>query len=115
MQLANYAIDQTVNAFHAAFEPPPDFTLSDWADSERVLGADHPSTLTSRNNLAYAYRSAGRLEEAITEFEGLLADCERVLGLAHPITQTVRSNLTAVRRQRTDGPSDEARPWRPNA
>ena len=30
-------------------------------DSERVLGADHPNTLTSRNNLAYAYQTAGRL------------------------------------------------------
>ncbi len=29
------------------------------ADSERVLGADHPQTLTSRNNLAYAYQAAG--------------------------------------------------------
>ena len=30
------------------------------ADRERVLGADHPDTLTSRNNLAGAYESAGR-------------------------------------------------------
>jgi hypothetical protein len=29
------------------------------ADAERVLGADHPDTLTSRNNLAGAYESAG--------------------------------------------------------
>jgi len=31
---------------------------------QRVLGPDHPDTLTSRNNLAYAYRSAGKLERA---------------------------------------------------
>jgi hypothetical protein len=30
------------------------------ADFERVLGPDHPDTLTSRNNLATAYRAAGR-------------------------------------------------------
>ena len=30
------------------------------ADQERVLGPDHPDTLTSRNNLANAYRDAGR-------------------------------------------------------
>ena len=30
-----------------------------------MLGDDHPDTLTSRNNLAYAYESAGRLDEAI--------------------------------------------------
>ncbi|WP_372455452.1 tetratricopeptide repeat protein [Nonomuraea ceibae] len=31
------------------------------ADRERVLGADHPNTLTFRNNLAYAYQPAGDL------------------------------------------------------
>ena len=30
------------------------------ADQERVLGPDHPDTLQSRNNLALAYRAAGR-------------------------------------------------------
>jgi YD repeat-containing protein len=37
-----------------------------FADFERVLGETHPDTLTSRNNLAYAYQAAGRLAEAIT-------------------------------------------------
>jgi len=35
------------------------------ADQERVLGADHPDTLITRNNLASAYRAAGRTAEAI--------------------------------------------------
>ena len=30
------------------------------AARERVLGPDHPDTLPSRNNLANAYRAAGR-------------------------------------------------------
>ena len=34
------------------------------ADRERVQGADHPDTIAARANLAYAYRSAGRLREA---------------------------------------------------
>jgi Tetratricopeptide repeat len=34
------------------------------ADREQLLGDTHPSTLTSRNNLAYAYQAAGRLAEA---------------------------------------------------
>jgi hypothetical protein len=34
------------------------------ADRRRVLGDDHPDTLTSRHNLACAYQSAGRLAEA---------------------------------------------------
>ena len=32
-------------------------------DSTRILGPDHPDTLISRNNLADAYRAAGRTEE----------------------------------------------------
>ncbi len=59
----------------------------------RVLGSDHPDTLGSRNNLAYAYRSAGRLGEAIPLFERTLADLERVLSPDHPNTLTTRHNL----------------------
>jgi hypothetical protein len=36
-----------------------------FADRQRVLGPGHPGTLTSRNNLAAAYRAAGRLDDAI--------------------------------------------------
>ena len=32
------------------------------ADCERLLGPDHPHTLTSRNNLAAACRAAGRAD-----------------------------------------------------
>jgi tetratricopeptide (TPR) repeat protein len=63
------------------------------ADRERVLGRDHPATLTSRNNLAYAYQPAGRLGEAIPLLEQTLADAERVLGGDHPDTLTSRNNL----------------------
>ena len=54
------------------------------ADQERVLGPDHPDTLNSRNNLAIAYRAAGRTDEAITLHEQTLAARERVLGPDHP-------------------------------
>ena len=58
-----------------------------------MLGPDHPDTLISRNNLAGAYESAGRLGEAIPLSEQALADCERVLGPDHPGTLTSRNNL----------------------
>lgn len=61
-----------------------------------MLGPDHPGTLASRSNLAYAYQSAGRLDEAITLFEQVLADAERVLGAAHPTTRTIQENLAAA-------------------
>jgi len=34
------------------------------ADRKRVLGENHPHTLNTRDNLAHAYRAAGRVEEA---------------------------------------------------
>ena len=58
-----------------------------------LLGPDHPRTLTSRDNLAGAYRAAGRLTEAITLYEQVLPDSIRVLGENHPNTLTSRNNL----------------------
>ena len=43
------------------------------ADLGRVLGSGHPDTLTAQNNLAAAYRDAGRFGEAIPLFERTLA------------------------------------------
>ena len=68
------------------------------ADRERVLGADHPDSLQSRNNLAGAYRSAGRVSEAIALFERALADRERVLGADHPDSLQSRNNLAGAYR-----------------
>ena len=59
----------------------------------KILGDDHPHTLASRNNLAHAYYSAGRLDEAIPLYEEVLADRVRVLGADHPDTLTSRNNL----------------------
>jgi len=63
------------------------------ADCQRVLGVEHPDTLASRHNLAYAYQAAGRVGDAITLFEQVLADRERVLGVEHPDTLASRHNL----------------------
>ena len=63
------------------------------ADRERALGPDHPDTLLSRNNLAYAYQSAGRLSEGIPLFERTLADRERIMGRDHPDTISSQNNL----------------------
>jgi hypothetical protein len=67
------------------------------ADTERVLGADHPDTLGSRNNLAYAYESAGRTGEAIPLHEQTPADSEWVLDAGHPHTLGSRNNLEHAR------------------
>ncbi|WP_406271114.1 FxSxx-COOH system tetratricopeptide repeat protein [Streptomyces sp. NBC_00191] len=59
----------------------------------QVLGESHPDTLMSRNNLAYAYKSAGDLGRAIPLLEATLAQREQVLGESHPDTLTSRNNL----------------------
>jgi len=63
------------------------------ADFERVLGRDHPATLSSRNSLAAAYQLAGQPAAAIPLFEVTLATQERVLGPDHLDTLTSRHNL----------------------
>ena len=63
------------------------------ADRLRVLGADHPSTLTTRGNLALWLGEAGRVDEAIAALEVLLADRLRVLGADHPSTLAPRNSL----------------------
>jgi hypothetical protein len=69
------------------------------ADRERVLGADHPGTLATRDNLAAAYRGAGRTAEAIAQYEQVLAGRERVLGADHPDTLATLNNLATAYRE----------------
>jgi tetratricopeptide (TPR) repeat protein len=76
------------------------------ADRERLLGPDHPHTLSSRFHLALVYESARRLNEAISLYEQTLADRERVLGTDHPHTVTSRTNLASA--HRSAGRLDEA-------
>ena len=66
------------------------------AQAGNFLGPDHPDTLASRNNLAYAYRDAGRLNEAIPLFEQALTDRTRILGPHHPDTLASRNNLASA-------------------
>ena len=65
-------------------------------DLERALGGDHPDTLNSRNSLATAYLSAGRVAEAIPLFEQTLAVRQRLLGLDDPDTLTSQNNLASA-------------------
>ena len=62
----------------------------------RTLGPNHPDTLVSRGNLAAAYLSAGRLEQAVPLFERNLTDRERVLGPDHTRTLASRGNLASA-------------------
>jgi hypothetical protein len=50
---------------------------------KKKLGADHPSTLTSMNNLAFMRKVQGYDEEAIRHKEKCVLSCTRVLGFHH--------------------------------
>ena len=71
-----------------------------------ALGPDHPKTFTLRHNLAYAYQTAGRLDEAISLFEQTLDDFTRILGPDNPGTLATRNNLANA--YRAAGRLDEA-------
>ena len=88
-------------------DPQAALSLSDAVNLlDETLGPDHPRTLASRNNLAHAYRSAGRLKEAIDLYERTLEDRERTLGPDHPDTLASRGGLAGA--YRSAGRLDEA-------
>ena len=68
------------------------FHKSILAISERVLGPEHPSTLSSLNNLANLYKNLGQYEQAESLYQRALTTYEHVLGTDHPNTITVREN-----------------------
>jgi tetratricopeptide repeat protein len=53
---------------------------------KRVLGQEHPSTLTSMGNLASTYQNQGRWKEAKDLQKQELEICSRVLDAEHPDT-----------------------------
>ncbi|MFE3145026.1 tetratricopeptide repeat protein [Streptomyces scopuliridis] len=59
-------------------------------DRTRVLGPDHPDTLTVRHNHAWYLGKAGEHAEAARLFADLVPDMARVLGPDHPDTLTTR-------------------------
>ncbi|MEU2063794.1 FxSxx-COOH system tetratricopeptide repeat protein [Streptomyces sp. NPDC013455] len=63
------------------------------AQLRHTLGDTHPETLTSRNNLGYAYRDAGDVKRAIPLLETTLAQRREVLSEVHPSTLISCNNL----------------------
>ncbi|MEU4515388.1 tetratricopeptide repeat protein [Nonomuraea wenchangensis] len=70
------------------------------ADQERLLGSDDRVTLITRNDLAEAYRMAGRLDRSLDLFRATLEARERTLGPGHPETLISYNNLAGVERAR---------------
>jgi tetratricopeptide (TPR) repeat protein len=51
---------------------------------KRVLGAEHPDTLTSMSNLAFTWKRQGRGAEALNLMEECVQLRTRILGADHP-------------------------------
>ncbi|KAK4220475.1 kinesin light chain 1, partial [Podospora fimiseda] len=63
---------------------------------EKVLGKEHPHTLTSMNNLALVLDKLGKYEEAEKMHRQVLQLREKVLGKEHPHTLASMNNLALV-------------------
>jgi Tfp pilus assembly protein PilF len=61
-----------------------------------VLGAEHPNTLTSVNQLGLVLASQRKYEEAEAMYRRALDGSEKVLGAEHPDTLTSLNNLGYV-------------------
>jgi hypothetical protein len=61
-----WLLDTAGSYLHTRGEPGPAYTLFEraYTDRRRVLGEDHPDTLTSANNLAVDLRKLGEYERA---------------------------------------------------
>ena len=65
----------------------------------RILGDDHPDTLTAMGNLASTYWQQGRTGEAAALGEEVLQKRRRILGDDHPHTLTSMNNLASTYRR----------------
>src|SRR5262245_44277657 len=63
---------------------------------KRVLGEEHPSTLTSMANLASTYWNQGRWNEAEKLEVAVMEISKRLLGEEHPDTLTSMANLAST-------------------
>ena len=63
------------------------------ADAEQLLGWEHFKTLNTGNDLATAYRTAGRADQAIAIQERIIATSRTVLGSEHSHTLGYLGNL----------------------
>jgi tetratricopeptide (TPR) repeat protein len=78
-----------------------------------VLGAEHPETAQSLNNLALLYAREGRYEQAEPLYQRALAICEKRLGAEHPHTRAVQANYTRLLQKITDEQAQQPTPLNP--
>ncbi len=71
-----------------------------WIDADnsvaKTLGSDHPSTLTTKSNLANALSNHCKYNEALSTYKSVFDVKKKVLGHDHPSTLTTQSNMALV-------------------
>jgi hypothetical protein len=67
---------------------------------QRVLGREHPDTLTSMNNLASTFCNQGRWNEAEELQTQVTNSIRTTLGEDHPSTVAAIANLASIRKKR---------------
>jgi len=72
------------------------------AINEKVLGAEHPDTASSLNNLGFLLQAQGEVEAARPYYEQALDILEKKLGPDHPHTMIVRGNLESLANYASD-------------
>ena len=84
----------------------------------RVLGPEHPDTLSSMRNLALDYEMQGKYAEAEALMSEALEIYRRVLGSEHPSTVGTMSNLARIHEDQGKFSRPRyftGRPWRSRA
>jgi len=67
------------------------------AGTEKLLGPEHPDTVTPLLSLAHVYHWAGYTDDAIETLERVVAARERLIGPEHESTREARAELRAWR------------------
>jgi len=63
---------------------------------EKALGAEHPDTASTYNNIAGIYQDQGDYEKALAWYGKALAIREKALGAEHPDTASTYNNIAGV-------------------
>ncbi|UKZ96572.1 uncharacterized protein TrAFT101_011354 [Trichoderma asperellum] len=107
LKFGDYSTDNMANSNLLLKVAWSSFLLGKYQDAEtfyyqaleilpKVLGAEHPHTLTSMNNLAGVLCSQGKYNEAEVIYRQALELQTKVLGAKHPITLTSINNLALI-------------------
>ena len=109
-EFAAHSKFQMANAFYdqGKWQPAKEIHREVLEVMSRVLGEEHPNTLTSKNNLANALEQQGKYQEAEEIYREVLNVRSRVLGEKHPNTLRSKSDLASTfQNQRKWQPAEE--------